>query len=150
MTIENKLAKQYIKKYKTSSLLTIITIVLSTLLIMGISSLSYSLQQSHLYSIEQIYSSMHGSFNNVNLEKQEIISTHPDFEQVGYKYDVGYSLLENLTVYIKYLDENAFSLNILYLCLFYQRKPYNLKNRDGNNRNYETIQRARFEILLMI
>ena len=54
---------------------------------------------------------------------------------------------------INYLVPKSESLvptDFQYMDKFYQIKPCNDRNRDGNNWNYETIQRARFETLLII
>lgn len=97
MNILNKLTMKHLKLNKRRTIVSIIGIVLSTAMMVGVGLLMSSTRESMIQEVEQSSGSHHVVIKNVKVEKKTIIENNKNIENYCYYEELGYAKYEEST-----------------------------------------------------
>ncbi len=113
MNILNKLTIKHLKMNKKRTLVTIIGILLSTALMVGIGLLISSLYKTMLLEVESEYGTYHVEFKNVNTDTLNTIRKNINIDNSYWYKGVGYAKIENGIISKPYLYIASANQNFL-------------------------------------
>lgn len=101
MNILNKLTIKHLRMNKKRTIVSIIGIILSTALMVGIGLLLSTFREIMIEDVISYKGDYHASFSNVSVDKINIIKNNTNIDSIYYKQDMGFSIItENNYNYI--------------------------------------------------
>ena len=119
MNILNKLTVKHLKMNKKRTIVTIVGVILSTALMVGIGLLFSTLRDNSLESTKLYSGDYHAAFTSVNADKLKILEKNTQIESYFISHKLGYSKIDelenNFKPYIKVMEVNDDYFNELTL-----------------------------------
>nr|HPF83111.1 ABC transporter permease [Bacilli bacterium] len=95
MNILNKLTVKHLKMNKKRTIVSIIGIILSTALMVGVGLLSSTLREVLITDVKESRGEFHAKFVNVEPDKINLVKNNTNVDNIYYAADLGYSLVDN-------------------------------------------------------